>query len=75
MNIQIRIQVPKPEGSQSYVGDTDVQVITDPTVVRAVLTTILACEAAATVGDLLSKSDLSDFDPMCTAPLDHDVDD
>ena len=44
MNIQIRVQVPA-DPSKSYSQDTDVQVITDPTTVRAVLTTILACES------------------------------
>lgn len=45
MNIQIRVQVPEDK-SKSYSQDTDVQLITDPTTVRAVLTTIIACEAA-----------------------------
>ena len=50
MNIQIRVQVPEDK-SKSYSRDTDVQVITDPTTVRAVLATIMACEAAIAAVD------------------------
>jgi hypothetical protein len=60
MNIQIRVQVPKPEGSRSYVGDTDVQVITDPTTVRAVLTAIIACEREVPLVDCIPETELHD---------------
>ena len=42
MNLQIRIQVPKSE--KPYSSETDVDVITDPETVRAVLRAILEVE-------------------------------
>lgn len=65
MNIQIRIQVPKPTDAASYVHETDVQVITDPTIVRAVLATIIACEAA-----IASAPDANLLDEYATAVTD-----
>ena len=44
MNIQIRIQVPKPADAPDYEHDHDVQLITDPEIVRAVLRAILEVE-------------------------------
>lgn len=45
MNIQIRIQVPKPADAKSYDTDVDVAVITDPEIVRDVLIAIFKAEA------------------------------
>lgn len=42
MNLQIRIQVPKSD--KPYASETDVDVITDPVVVRAVLKAIFEVE-------------------------------
>lgn len=50
MNIQIRVQVPKGANAKSYDTDTDVAVITDPEVVRDVMTAILKAEARIAAG-------------------------
>lgn len=59
MNIQILVQVPV-DPSKAYSTTTDVQVITDPTTVRAVLATIIACEGAL---DAVPEFDLATTDP------------
>jgi hypothetical protein len=72
MNIQIRVQVPA-DTDKSWAQDTDVQLITDPTTVRAVLATIIACEAAIAADidlTVLPDPDVADFVAKNPDPLD-----
>ncbi len=56
MNIEISVLVPVPEGAASYVTETEVQRITDPTTVRALLLTIIACEAATAAAEAADRA-------------------
>ena len=72
MNLQIRIQVPKAPDAASYVHETDVQVITDPVIVHAVLATILECEAAIAGERKVERHEIGTADMTIQPDLDFD---